>query len=395
MAPLNRNAAQLPGRQNLLLVILCAVITGCEGKSLVDDNPVFVAAPPRRSLTNKAGLATADDNQTQSVIKSVGYERDAGQELTGNTIVAEVNGKPIFVDDLIGSIRLAVEANPEITAEQRQKILYMQTSARISNYVEQEIVLQALNQAIPEDRRKLIEDSLEEPFQEVITKIKADRKLESDKQLNDVLAEEGLSIDLLRESFVRIQKVQGYLSTIAPAPGAIERPELVAYYKDHQDEFTTSERIRCQELVVRFDRHEGHDGAEAVMAEAVKQLQEGADFAEIATRYSDALSAEKRGDMGWLERGNLADKDLEQRLFELQSGEMTKVYVRTDRFEVYRVVDHQQKRVAELKEVQNEIEQKLRQQHNQEARTATLKKLRSTASVVTIFDDDAAVTDRP
>lgn len=370
----------------LPLLAICALACGCAGKSLVDDNPVFAAAPPRGSYENKASLATSDKD-SESPILAVGFSDRAKTELTGNTIVAEVNGNPIFVDDLVGSMRLTIEADSRITPEQRQEILQTQIKGRLDSYVEQEIVIAALNKAVPADRQEIINKSLEEPFQQVLANIKTDRKLQTDKELNEALAAEGLSIDLLRESFVRIQKVQGYLSTLAETPSRIERPELVKYYQTHTDEFATEERVRWQEIVVRFDKHGGREAAEKVMAELIKELQNGADFTELATRRSDALSAEKRGEMGWLQRGSLADKVLEERLFELKKGEMTKVYVREDQFEVYRVSDHQQKRVAPLQEVQAEIEQKIRQQQQKDARDKALDELRSTATVVTIFDD--------
>lgn len=373
---------------NLLALTVCLSLAGCAGKTLVDDNPVFADAPPRGSYDNKASLATSGEKNAAANISTVSLSKTGDVELTGNTVIAEVNGNPIFVDDLVGSMRLTLDENKQIPADERQKILKAQIRAKLDNYVEQEIVIDALNTAIPADRQEAIAESLEEPFQGVLTKIKSERKIETDAELNEVLGAEGLSIDLLRESFMRIQKVQGYLSTLAETPRKIERPEIVEYYQTHKDEFTTDERVRWQELVIRFDRHGGQESAQKVMADVVGKLQSGGDFAELATQHSDSLSAEKRGDMGWLQRGSLADKTLESRLFELKSGDLTKVFVRNDRFEVYRVVDHQMPRTAPLQEVQNDIEQKIIQQMQRGGREELLADLRSKATVVSIFDDE-------
>lgn len=381
----------LPSAAALALV---TIIAGCQGKTLVDDNPVFAAAPPRGSLDNKSSVASNEvDSQPRTIVPI--SESKSLAVLSGNSVVAEVNGSPIFVDDLIGSVRLALESDPNIPAEQKQQIMYAQIRKRIDGYVEQEVVLQALNKAIPEDRRALIAESLEGPFQEVVAKIKADSNVQTDAELNDVLAEQGLSIDLLRESFVRVQKVQGYLSTLATPPTEIDRPDIVEYYKSHLEDFTNTERVRWQEITVEFSAHDGRDGAEDVMAKVVKELQSGGDFADLAVKYSTALSAEKRGDMGWLERGGLADKELEKRLFELKPGQMTKVMVRDDRFDVFRVVDHQFAQTAPLKDVQQEIEQKIKLETTQAARKAALDELREKSSVVTIFDGVASDSDKP
>ena len=372
-----------------LLILVVLSLTGCQGKALVDDNPVFVEAPPRRSLTNKSTVVDSDGEKSESQIKPVSFTGSSVAKLAGNTVVAEVNGRPIFVDDLIGSLRLAIEAEESLSDEQRQEILEKQVKGRLDKYIEQEIVVQALKRKIPEDRQQVIEESLKEPFAEVIANIKKDRSITTDEELNLVLSTEGLSVDLLRESFFRIQMVNGYLSTISEAPDTISRVEMLAYYKDHRDDFTTKERIRWQELVVLFDSNDGREGAEARMTEVVKQLQKDADFAELAMTHSNALSAEKRGDMGWLERGSLADKELEEQLFSLPSSGMTKVFVREDRFEIYRVVDHQEARTTPFQEKQKEIEQRLRAEKARVSRQKVMQDLRARASVVTMFDAES------
>ena len=50
----------------------------------------------------------------------------------------------------------------------------------------------------------------------------------------------------------------------------------------------------------------------------IKQLDQGADFAELAKQYSeDTLSAEKGGDMGLIAPGDFTSEDLEDALFAL------------------------------------------------------------------------------
>lgn len=366
----------------MLALAALLVISGCQGKSLVDENPVFAQAPPRGALMNRS---TADvEPEKTSEIRPISGSTEL---LGGNSVVAEVNGAPIFVDDLIGSVRLAVEAEPTLTDEQRQAIMYKQIRDRLDSYVEQEIVLQALNKAVPADRQELINESLEEPFQDVIADIKKKNNVTTDGELNEILAEEGVSIDLLRESFVRIQKVQGYLSTLAAAPKNIDRPEIVEYYRSHQADFTSEERVRWQEIVLFFDNPEQKAAAEQKMTSILQQLQSGADFGDLAADHSDTLSAEKRGDMGWLTPGALADKQLDAVLMSLKTGQMTDVIVKDNRLELYRVAEHQYAETSPLQEVQQQIEQQLKSSMQAQSRKDVLDKLRGQATVVTMFDD--------
>lgn len=378
-------------RQTFQAIVAVCILAGCQGKSLVDSDPVFTAAPPRRSLTNSATVVQAQSKDADSVVKTVSYDTSSSAPLTGNTVVAEVNGTPIFVDDLIGSVRLALEERNEIPEEQKRRIMLAQIQKGLGRHIEQQIVLQTLDATIPEDRQQLVEDSLSEVFEaEVLAKIRRDKQVTTDEELQNVLAEEGLSIELLREAFFRVQKYTGFLNQRATAPGKIDRTEIVQYYRDNIEKFTTEERVRWQELVLKYDYHDGKQQTAQEMLNLIQQLKSGADFAALAEKYSDALSANKKGDMGWLTKGALADKELEQELWTIPAGQTTKIYERDNQLELYRVVEHQQPKTSTLQEVQHQIEEILKDQKFKESRQKVLDELKAKANVVTIFDDDVA-----
>ncbi|MEZ6059228.1 MAG: peptidyl-prolyl cis-trans isomerase [Planctomycetaceae bacterium] len=368
---------------------MAMLLSGCEGRTLVDDNPVFAAAPPRRSLVNESTLAATEPSSVSLVARDIQLTSSGSSTpvLEGNTVVAEVNGKPVFVDDLIGSARLAMEADPRLTDPQRQQIMADEVRRRLPAHIEQEIVLQALNRKIPEDRRKSIREAMEPDFEKLIESIMQERQLLTDEQLNNALAEQGLSIPLLKESFFRAQMVRGFVDTLADdnIPKTIDRGELVRYYQQHKDEYTPQERIRWQEIVVRFNGN--RQQAQQKMAEVVNQLNAGADFGKLAVKYSESLSAKTQGDMGWLQKGSLTDDEVEAMLFEQPPGGMTKVFVRDDRFEVFRVAEHQYAHTIPFEEVQQEIEQLLKQRATEDARRKVISDLREKATIETIFDN--------
>jgi hypothetical protein len=377
----------------LLLALTVLTVTGCEGRTLVDDNPVFASAPPRKALVNSSSVQSqTTPGQTASAdgIRLVALESSGLDWTKGNLVVAEVNGKPIFVDDIVGGMRLMVVASEQLSADQKQQIIRSAVQRNLADRIDQEIVLSEVARKIPEDRQDAVKESMEESFQAVIAGIKKERKLDTDEQLDDMLAAEGQSIALLRESYFRMQMVNGYLFTLAEPPKSIARKELVAYYQTHKDEYTPEEQVKWQELVVRFASHGGQAEAEKRMVTVVQQLQAGADFGTVAGTYSDSLSAERQGDMGWLKHGGLADQELESLLFELPVGGMTKVFVRDDRFEVFRVTEHQLPTARPFSEVQLEIEELLKQQKTEEQRRKVMADLKERSSVSTVFDQDNA-----
>ena len=380
----------------LLLTAFC----GCNGRSIKVENPVFADAPPRRSLVNHAAdaeerkLAMAQQSDSTDV-QQVGFSELSNSPMTGTSVVAEVNGKPVFLDDVLGGARQIIERDPNLPDDKRQMVLMMTLQKRLPKYIEDELIVQALEKKIPQDKRDAIRESLEPQFKEVVDGIKKKEGLISDQQLNDRLANEGISIDQLRDNFVRMQMVEGYIGSMTKSPETIDREVLLAHYHAHIDEYTLQEEVRFAEIVVRDRDHGGREGAEKVMSNVVNQLQSGKDFGSVAQAMSDTLTAEKRGEVGWIKRGSLNDKALEEMLFSMADGTMSKVQVRDDRLEVYKVIDHRNPATTPFQEVQRDIEQQLIRSAREDARAKVRKDIVDKGNVTTMFRKEMSSASSP
>lgn len=393
--------SKLPSGNLRILTVFVALVliemsVGCKGTSVKEENPVFTSAPPRRSLVNRAADAEEERlaqqaNAKKDGIVPVSFHEIGVAPLTGTSIVATVNGKPVFVDDVLGGVRRKIEADPNLTDEQRQLILMQSLRIRTREYAEDSLVVQALEATIQEDKRKVIRESLEPAFKEVCEKMMKDNQLASDEELDIWLESQGFSRREMKETFIRRQFVVGYVQSKAQVPKEIDREELVKYYQEHLDEYTPDEEVRFAEIVVRFRDHGGREGAEDVMTKVVQRLRQKEEFGTVASELSDVLSSQKRGDMGWIKRGSLADKNLEDMLFDMPSGSMTSVQVLDDRFEVYKVVDHREPKSVEFQSVQKEIEAKILEDRQKAAEKKVLDDLLARSNIVTIFDGEEPV----
>jgi parvulin-like peptidyl-prolyl isomerase len=115
-----------------------------------------------------------------------------------------------------------------------------------------------------------------------------------------------------------------------------------ALKKKIQDKFTAevpaaAESVHYRQIAV----------ADQAQADAIKkQIEGGADFAELAAEKSTIPGAKDNGgDVGWAPRGSL-DAKLEEALFALQPGQLT-VYPSQSNFYVYQVVERQADRPVE------------------------------------------------
>jgi peptidyl-prolyl cis-trans isomerase SurA len=120
--------------------------------------------------------------------------------------------------------------------------------------------------------------------------------------------------------------------------------------------------------------------AEAKADDLLKQIQAGANFEDIAKKYSDGPSAADGGALGMFKRGQLA-KQLEDETFAMKAGEVTKVTQTKQGYVILKVVDHQQAGIPPMKDVLDKIQGAIYYEKLQPALRVYLTKLREDAYI--------------
>lgn len=226
------------------LLILPGAASQVSKSKISSSSPIPQANSSQlESLIDVLTVSESDDQNNDSQAPTVSLTDSSGTKLTASTVVANVNGRPIVLDDVIGSVRQAINAKAGLSDNQRQQFLKSQVRRRLYGYIQQELVVQALKQEIPEHRQHEIMNSPEEPFREFIGNIRNNRDVTTNKELDKVLLAEGLSVHFLRQNFFRMQMVHGYLSSLSGSRDKISRTELLTYDEGHRNDFTTNGRI--------------------------------------------------------------------------------------------------------------------------------------------------------
>ena len=104
--------------------------------------------------------------------------------------------------------------------------------------------------------------------------------------------------------------------------------QLRQYYADHPDLFTQPEQVRVSRILVAVAPGADQDTWETArvkLLSIVKQVEDGADFGEMAKQYSDA-EGEEMGDIGYLHGGMLAQA-AQASIDSIKVGETTDVIV--------------------------------------------------------------------
>jgi peptidyl-prolyl cis-trans isomerase D len=144
----------------------------------------------------------------------------------------------------------------------------------------------------------------------------------------------------------------------------IPESELRKAYNATLDKYRTPERVRERHILVSTMNKPKEEQAklEAKAADLLKQLRNGADFAELAKKNSDDPgSAQKGGDLDWVVRGQMV-KPFEEASFSLKPNEISNL-VKTDYgFHIVQVQEKQEARVKPFEEVKAEIAANLKKQ---------------------------------
>jgi len=132
--------------------------------------------------------------------------------------------------------------------------------------------------------------------------------------------------------------------------------EVREYYEQRQQQYATEEERRVSHILIEFDTENAKEKAE----EALAELEQGADFAEVAQTYSDdTFSAEQGGDLDWVEAG-MMDEDFDAAAFELENiGDLSEIVETSFGYHIIKLTDLREGTVTPFSEVEGEVRQQL------------------------------------
>ena len=171
----------------------------------------------------------------------------------------------------------------------------------------------------------------------------------------------------------KVKYVQIDLSKVASGV-QITQDELQSYYNQHRDQYRVPEQAKVSHILIKTPLP-GPDGKvdEKGVAEAqkraediLKQLKAGANFEELAKKYSeDPGSAKEGGSLGWIGKGRTVP-EFEKAAFSQPIGKVGDLVKSSYGFHIIRVDARQDAHMKTLEEVKDQIEPILKQQKAQQ-----------------------------
>jgi len=167
----------------------------------------------------------------------------------------------------------------------------------------------------------------------------------------------------------------------------VSQADLQAYYNQHQDDYRIPETVTVRHILIKTPTpdangkvdQKGVDAAKAKAEDVQKQLKSGADFGDLAKKYSDDPgSAQEGGLLPPITRGRTVP-EFEQAAFNTPKGQTTDIIRTSYGFHIIRVEDKQTARMKPLDEVKVQIEPAVKQQKTAVAAQNLANSVQSTA----------------
>ena len=168
----------------------------------------------------------------------------------------------------------------------------------------------------------------------------------------------------------KVQYVAFGLNQVPGGPTQVSGADIQRYYNEHQQQFQVPEEVRVRHILIKVPAKADAKTVAAAQAKAqdiLTQLQHGANFADLAKKYSDDPgSKEQGGELGFIQHGATVP-EFDKAAFSLQPGQLSGIIHTQFGFHILQVEEKQPAHEKSVDEVHDLILANLTQQKQSQA----------------------------
>jgi peptidyl-prolyl cis-trans isomerase SurA len=298
---------------------------------------------------------------------------------TVEEIIARVNNEIITRSEFDKARQSALEdakqeCENRCTPEQLQIDIEDRQKNTLRDLIDQSLLIQ---------RAKDMGVSVEPEVIKRLDAIRIQNKLPSMEELEKAVSSQGANWEDFKNNIRNTLLTQRVVSSEVGSHITIPDEEVQKYYEAHKKEFVRPEQVALREIVISTEgkKPEELPDLKKKAETALKRVQDGEDFGEIAKRLSDGSTKSQGGFLGVYKRGELS-KELEEKVFAMKKSQLTEVMETKQGYLVLQVLEHYDEGEQSLAKVRNEIMDKLYSERMEPAMRTYLKTLREQSYVV-------------
>jgi len=292
-----------------------------------------------------------------------------------NGIAAIAEDRVITVDDIRRQIGPLV---PEIQRQSHNEKEFNEKLEALQEDVLQDLIDRVLivKDFYKDEKRKVPESYVDNDVAEtIISQFDGDRS-----KFLAYLRSRGISQkDYRRER--EEDMIYGFMRQHQAKSGSTVSPvKIETFYNENKDKFYQEDSVQLRMIQLARGPDDTDDTLRAKAAKVISDLEGGAEFGDLARRYSQDSRKTKGGDWGWQRRSDLR-KEFSDVIFSLNKGQRSEPLVMPEGVFIFLAEDRKHAGVLPLDEVRPEIERMLVQQSSRQATERWLEKLRRNAYV--------------
>lgn len=289
-------------------------------------------------------------------------------------IAAEVENRIITFEEirremspLIPRIRDSARSRAEFT--QRMQELYLEV---LQNFIDKVLIVEEFK----EKEYNLPQTFIENEFDRILIE-----DFENDRsRFLEYLESQGKNVrefraDLRDRIVVSVMRSEKRKSQSQISPEKIEQ-----FYNENKINFYEEEAVKLRIIMLRPLADENPDQMRQTIDRIYRELEAGAPFTEVASKYSQDSRRERGGDWGWIQRPDLKE-ELSAVAFSLKTGSYSEAISLGEQIFILFVEDKRDEGIQPISEVRDRIEEILVSQLERQAQQQWIERLRREAYI--------------
>jgi peptidyl-prolyl cis-trans isomerase C len=285
-------------------------------------------------------------------------------------VLARVNGESVRKADLDRLIKnMELSANQPIPAERRDEIL--------RRTLDQLVTYTVLSQETRARKVTVTDAEIDNNLKQMQS------QFPNELEFKKALSARGMTLEKLRSDAridMSINKMMEAELASTPLPTDAQVRE---FYDKNPDKFKQDEAIRASHILIPADE-KADDAtkkkARAEIDDILKQLNAGADFAELAKKYSKDGSAAQGGDLNFFPKGQMVPA-FDQAAWALKPGEVSGVVTTPFGYHIIKLTERRPASTVPFDQVSARIKEYLTEQQKQGRAQAFIELLKQKAKI--------------
>lgn len=303
-------------------------------------------------------------------------------ETTAEDIAVTVNGIDINESQVEAELKPQLE---KLSAQLPPSLIEQYKTQLRQQVLERIVIEQLLDEQVKAAKMVITDEEAIEQIKKIAAQQQPPLSMENFKAMIEAY---GQSFEEVKNRIRRGLAYQKLMEAQWAGKVNINEEDIEKYYSENKSNFETPEQVRASHILITPDTKDPNTDpnqakaiAKAKTEDILKQIKDGADFAELARANSACPSSRRGGDLGFFGKGQMVPA-FEKTAFSLETGEVSDIVETQFGYHIIKLTDHKDPNVIPFEQAKDDIEEMLIQNKQAEFAEKYIKSLKANAKIV-------------